>query len=371
MKKISLLVLICLMLFGCSYLDGKSPKESNMNQENVTSDVQNEQEDTEKNNQIVAHQYKLFVYNLQDTFYKNSTIWMILDADSNLNSYKATIFHMDPIIEVQMLQDDKWVSVHHIEVPDVKAEDTEQVEIIFDFELSDFDYVDGTYRLKATVYEKDKYAEVFSEEVEWISTKIENAPLESSEYLKLYPFNKYAENKIFTQNRKNVGKEALIQVLPKGCAVIAKEVGYQKIHHVPCEILNSEGCQFVDVKDVFAVQEQELSAGRSIDGYRDEEIAKLGPVVDSSVLLDWINTSDKTILIPNCFDVLFEFGGSETFVFGAGKGNETLKCYVINIENTEGSYVQVNRIVDRDEIPLSVMWVNRQMTKADFVDMLK
>ncbi|MBQ7889441.1 MAG: hypothetical protein IJ356_06750 [Erysipelotrichaceae bacterium] len=371
MKKISLLVLICLMLFGCSYLDGKSPKESNMNQENVTSDVQNEQEVTEENNQIILHQYKLFVYNLQDTFYKNSTIWMILDADSNLNSYKAKKFHMDPIIEVQMLQDDKWVSVHHIGVPDVKAEDTEQVEIIFDFELSDFDYVDGTYRLKATVYEKDKYTEVFSEEAEWISTELENEPLESSEYLKLYPFNKYAENKMFTQNRKNVGKSALIRVLPKGCAVIAKEVGYQEIHHVPCEVLNSDGCQFVDAKDVFDVQEPKLFARRFINGYRDEEVTKLGSAVDLSVLLDWLNTSDKTILIPNCFDVSYEFEDSETYLFDAVTGNETLRFSIINIEGTKGSYVQVNRIVDRDEMPLAVMWVSRQMTKAVFVDMLK
>jgi len=357
-----------MLLCGCAQTPVKDFDES---QSEVSDAIQDEQKSTEENNQIVAHQYKLFVYNLQDTFYKNSTIWMILDADSNLNSYKAKKFHMDPIIEVQMLQDDKWVSVHHVEVPDVKAEDTEQVEIIFDFELSDFDYVDGTYRLKATVYEKDKYAEVFSEEAEWISTELENEPLESSEYLKLYPFNKYAENKIFTQNRKNVGKEALIRVLPKGCAVIAKEVGYQKIHHVPCEILNSDGCQFVDAKDIFAVQKQELFARRSINGFKDEEVTKLGSAVDSSVLLDWLNTSDKTILIPNCFDVSYEFGDSETYLFDAVTGNETLRFSIINIKDTKGSYVQVNHIVDRDEMPLAVMWVNRKMTKAVFVDMLK
>ena len=132
----------------------------------------------------------------------------------------------------------------------LKEEDTEEASVIFNFELSDFDYVDGIYRLKATVYEKNKYTEVISEEAEWVSTELENSALESSEYLKLYPFSQYAENKMFTQNRKNVGKSALIRVLPKGCAVIAKEVGYQEIHHVPCEVLNSDGCQFVDAKDV-------------------------------------------------------------------------------------------------------------------------
>ena len=350
--------MILMLLCGCAQTPVKDFDES---QNEVSDDVQNEQEVTEENNQIILHQYKLFVYNLQDTFYKNSTIWMILDADSNLNRYKTKKFRMD----------DKWISVHHIEVPDVKEEDTEEASVIFNFELSDFDYVDGIYRLKATVYEKDKYAEVISEEAEWVSTELENSALESSEHLKLYPFNKYAENKMFTQNRKNVGKSDLIRVLPKGCAVIAKEVGYQEIHHVPCEVLNSDGCQFVDAKDVFDVQEPELFARRFINGFLDEEVTKLGSNVDSSVLLDWLNTSDKTILIPNCFDVSYEFGDSETYLFDAVTGNETLRFSIINIEDTKGSYVQVNRIVDRDEIPLAVMWVSRQMTKADFVDMLK
>jgi hypothetical protein len=368
MKKISSWIMILVLLCGCAQTPAKDFDEG---QNEVSDDVQNEQEVTEENNQIVLHQYKLFVYNLQDTFYKNSTIWMILDADSNLNRYKTKKFRMDSLVEVQMLQDDNWISVHHIEVPDVKEEDTEEASIIFDFELSDFDYADGIYRLKATVYEKDKYAEVISEEAEWISTELENSPLESSEYLKLYLFSQYSENKMFTQNRKNVGKSALIRVLPKGCAVIAKEVGYQEIHHIPCEILNSDECQFVDVKDVFDVQEQELFARRFINGFRDEEVTKLGSTVDLSVLLDWLNTSDKTILIPNCFDVSYEFGNSETYLFDAGMGNETLRFSVINIEDTKGSYVQVNRIVDRDEITLAVMWVNRKMTKAEFTDMLK
>ncbi len=370
MKRYFLFAMAFLMLFGCVQQPLEDDQESVLNQEDVVDDIQ-ETQNEEENHQIVFHQYKLNVYNLQDTFYKNSTVYMILDADSNLGTYKMKTFRMDPVVEVQMKQNDEWVTVNSFEVSGIDGEEKNQAEIIFDFELSDFEYEDGMYRLKAKVYEEDKYADLVSEETEWVSRELENAPLSSNEYLKLYPFNLYDEDGMFSQNRANVGEAAIIRVLPKGCAVIAKDVGYQKIHHVPCEILNSDECQFVGVKDVFDVQGQELFARRFINGFRDEELYQKGHLADSAAVMDWIESLDDVILIPNCFDVSYELGNEENYSFELTQGNEILRCTIIQIEESKGAFIQVDQEINRQVSVLAVMWTSTQMTKDEFEGMLK
>ena len=370
MTKFLLIAVTFLMLFGRVSQFSEDDNEPDLNQEDTVGDVQ-EIQNEEENHQIVFHQYKLYVYNLQDTFYKNSTVYMILDADSNMSKYTSKTFRMDPVVEIQIKQNDEWITVETFEVSGIDDEEKNQTEIIFDFELSDFDYKDGMYRLKAKVYEKDKYAELVSEEIEWVSRELENGPLSSSEYLKLYPFKLYDEDGMFSQNRANVGKEAIIRVLPKGCAVIAKDVGYQEIHHVPCKTLNAQGCQFVRVQDVFDAANQKLTAIHYLNGFRDEELYERSHLTDSNAVMNWIESLNDVILIPNCFDINYEIQGDESYSFELTQGNEILRCTIIQIEESSGAFIQVDQEINRQVNVLAVMWTSTQMTKDEFAEMLE
>lgn len=286
------------------------------------------------------HQYALNVYNHQDTFYKNSTLIMLLDADSDLSKYKTKVFRMEPVVEIQMKKGEEWKTVQSIEISGISEKEAEAAEIIFSIELSDIDYSDGNYRIKASVYENEKAAELVSKDMIWKSADIQNQPLSSSEYLKLYPFSLYADHHLFSQNHENIKEAAKIQVLPKGCAVLAEDVDDEQIHHVSCAVLNPDVCQFIHVNDYLPKTDSSISGVRFEKGLRDEELYHFGHQISAESLVEWIQSElDDAVVIPNCFDLTYEFGEQELYSFEYLVNSETIRLSVINIEGQQGSLV--------------------------------
>lgn len=126
------------------------------------------------------------------------------------------------------------------------------------------------------------------------------------------------------------------------------------------------------MNDYLPKTDSSISGVRFEKGLRDEELYHSGHQISAESLVEWIQSElDDAVVIPNCFDLTYEFGEQELYSFEYLVNSETIRLSVINIEGQQGSLVAADQLKGREYTVLASMWIPSRMTESVFAEMLK
>lgn len=361
-----LFFIMTLLLFSCSKQEQDNFQHMNAldDEEQTESIIENENaadDDAESLNEL--DDYQLRIRNLQSEFYCNSTLFMYLDTDHYNEKITRKKFAIVPHIRLQYYQDEEWIVVDELFLENVDSSLKEQPFVIFDFKMDLFNYEkDGIYRLEVSITEDENTFPVVSEDFKLNVNEIESEPFESNEFLKLYPFNLYDNQGVFSQSG---GKGTMAEALLPGCAVVAEKLSSEYIYRVPCKVLNKTTCSLNSYEDYLPEDNETVIVRKKLkEGYIDDLYEHHLEKLSGAEFSSWIFGAIKTnpIYIPSC---LLSFEEMDGYIFTVTRETEEIKFYFDISEKNNGTFLRVEKIIDNQKIPLSHQFFSELIQYCD------
>lgn len=355
MRKFVLIMM--LMLTGCS-LNDQYQAPDNESLENIPV-----HEET-TNKKIAA---SLFVINHQE-FYKNSTVFLNLDADGDISKYKEKQLGVLPLLTIEKKNEDEWEYYQSVEYSHIDSAIKNRVEELIVLNLDTIDFNDGIFRFMMQVFDDQGAYSIYSEEMKWINQFLQSDEIVDNSYLNLYPFSKYEVDGSFKQLIAQPESKEQIRVSSDGCAVLVEKEQYDNLHQVECQVLNPSTCKQTNLKEFLPSNQAMYSVIKYNEGYRDDDFYNRKFTITGEELANWISelNEEDIISIPTCFSLTYNFYDYEIFEISPLEPNNQYIYHFFSDKYTDGAFVQIERVNEQERIVVSNQYLKNKLTLFEY-----